>query len=216
MGPSNASSGTQTALTVSQSISQSSTAGYTTLVVNANETGTGSGNKLLQAWQFNGANRTVINNSGSLGIGIATPSASLHISGANNQSLLRVSSPSASSALFVSGSGNVGIGTSTPAGLIDIFQGGNSRILVKSDDGNVGIQQSSPAERIHITSDPATGKYLRIDAQSTNNPPVYLPDNPAKNIWGNSVDDYALGTPDYWMEIKLDGNIVLIPCYLPA
>jgi len=52
-------------------------------------------------------------NSASIG-GNFVPQARLHISGANADTLLRVSSPSATSALFVSGSGNVGIGTSTP------------------------------------------------------------------------------------------------------
>jgi hypothetical protein len=144
------------------------------------------------------------------------PAAKVHISGANADALFRVSSPSASAALFISGSGNVGIGTATPTGVIDVFQGGNSRILVKADDGFVGIQQPSPTERIHITSDPATSKYLRIDAaQATNPPPRYLPAVPAKEIYGQNADDFALGTPDYWMEIILNGNIVLIPCYLP-
>jgi hypothetical protein len=176
MGPVIASSGVQSLLVLSQSINQSSTAGYTTLVVNANQTGTGSGNKLLQAWQFNGVNQTVINNSGSLGIG-----------------------------------------TETPNGVIDVVQGGNSRILVTTDSGFVGLQQSSPAEYIHITSDPASTKYLQIDAaQASNPPPRYLPGVPAKEIYGQTADDFALGTPDYWMEIILNGNTVLIPCYSPA
>jgi hypothetical protein len=192
--------------------------GYTVLRLNATHAPTaGTGSKLLQTWEFGGNAQSVIDISGSLGIGTgSTPNARLFVSGANNQSLLRVSSPSASAALFISGSGNVGIGTETPTGVIDVFQGGNSRILVKADDGFVGIQQPSPTERIHITSDPATSKYLRIDAaQATNPPPRYLPAVPAKEIYGQSADDFALGTPDYWMEIILNGNIVLIPCYLP-
>jgi hypothetical protein len=56
-----------------------------------------------------------ITNAGNIGIGITTPSASLHISGASSANLLRVDSPASSSILFVSGSGNIGIGTNTPA-----------------------------------------------------------------------------------------------------
>ena len=81
--------------------------------------------------------------SGSLGIGTTTPSASLHISGANTDNLFRVSSPSATNALFVSGSGRVGVGTTTPRELLHVaggnialdgtrhidFGSGNSRII---------------------------------------------------------------------------------------
>ena len=139
------------------------------------------------------------------------------ITGSNNANLLRVSSPSASAALFISGSGNVGVGTATPAGLIDIFQGGNSRILVTTDNGFVGLQQSFPTEQIHITSDPVNGKYLQIDAGQTSNAPRQVVDSPATAIIGSAAGDSTvyLSEPRWWMEIKLDGNIVLIPCYQP-
>ena len=192
--------------------------GYTVLRVNATHASTaGTGSKLLQTWEFGGVRQSVIDISGSLGIGTgSTPNARLFVSGANNQSLLRVSSPSASAALFVQGDGNVGIGTETPTGVIDVFTGGNSRILVTAGSGFVGIQESSPAEYIHITSDPSGTKYIQIDAaQASNPPPRYVPGVPAKEIYGQTADDFALGTPDYWMEIKLNGNTVLIPCYLP-
>ena len=111
----------------------------------------------------------------------------------------------------------MGVGTETPTGVIDVFQGGNSRVLVTTDNGFVGLQQSSPAEYIHITSDPSSTKYLQIDAaQASNPPPRYLPTVPAKELYGQTADDYALGTPDYWMEIILNGNTVLIPCYTPG
>jgi hypothetical protein len=191
MGPVTGTSGTQTVLTISQSINQSSTAGYTTLVVNANETGTGSGNKLLQSWQFNGTDRTVINNSGSLGIGTTTPSAKLQITGSSSDVLFRVDTPaaSASGSLFVTGS------------------------------GRVGIQQINPSEYIHITSNPSSTRYIQIDAaQTSSSPPTYAPSsgNTVNKVYGNNINDDVLGTPDYWMEIKLNGNIVLIPCYTPG
>jgi hypothetical protein len=53
-------------------------------------------------------------NGGNVGVGLASPSASLHISGASSANLLRIDSPASSSILFVSGSGNVGIGTASP------------------------------------------------------------------------------------------------------
>jgi len=217
MGPITATSGIQSALVISQSINQSSTAGYTTLVVNANETATGSGNKLLQAWQFNGTNRTVINNSGSIGVGIDTPSASLHISGASNSNLLRIQSPASSSILFVTGSGRVGIGTDTPSQLFEVVTSGATKIIAGT---NVGIQTGSASEWIHLSSDPASSKYLRIDAAQTSLPPIMTSGQPAPNISVGSTGNPAvyLSEPNYWMEIKLGaagGGIVLIPCYLP-
>ena len=63
---------------------------------------------------------------GNFGIGLITPSASLHISGASSANLLRIDSPASSSILFVTGSGNVGIGTSTPAYTLDVS--GSARV----------------------------------------------------------------------------------------
>jgi hypothetical protein len=242
----------------------------------------------------------------------------VHISGANNQNLLRVSSPTNQNILFVTGSGIVGInttssvsflggnistftifqnsgsgngltpstglqvvnsGSSTSAqaaisivtvgdkfaslnigtsgsgtqnnywhlskrnsaashalnlynnnngsfsGPLFSFVGGGTSILgensqIRIDDANnmVGLQ-TTPSDWIHLSSIPASSKYLQIDAaQNSNNPPVYGPTsgNGVARVWGNNVDDYVLGTPDYWMEIKLSGNIVLIPCYVPS
>jgi hypothetical protein len=67
-----------------------------------------------------------ISNSGSVGIGTITPSASLHISGASSAALLRVDSPASSSILFVSGSGRIGMGTSSPTASLHIVDAGNN------------------------------------------------------------------------------------------
>jgi len=67
---------------------------------------------------YNGASTAEamrIKGSGNVGIGTSAPSAKLHVSGSNTDSLLLLASPGATSALFVSGSGNVGIGTTSPA-----------------------------------------------------------------------------------------------------
>ena len=58
--------------------------------------------------------------SGSVGISLSTPSASLHISGASSAALLQVDSPSLNNILFVTGSGRVGIGTNAPLVTLDI------------------------------------------------------------------------------------------------
>jgi len=84
-----------------------------------------SGNTYISTIKQQGDNLTLrdalyINGSGSVGIGTTSPTARLHISGANNGALLIASSSTAPSALFVSGSGNVGIGTATPTQRLDV------------------------------------------------------------------------------------------------
>lgn len=86
-------------------------------------------------------------NGGNLGIGLAAPSASLHISGASSANLLRIDSPASSSILFVSGSGRVGIGTSTPSSSLDVrgvlnvqvSSGGYISPLVIENTGNASV-----------------------------------------------------------------------------
>jgi hypothetical protein len=81
------------------------------------------------ALETSGSVRMFVSSSGNVGIGLITPSASLHISGASSAALLRVNSPASSSILYVSGSGNVGIGTSTPTGSLHIVDAGTSSTI---------------------------------------------------------------------------------------
>jgi hypothetical protein len=71
-------------------------------------------------FQLDGIDRIAIDNNGNLGLRALIPSATLHVSGASNASLLRVESPASSSILFVTGSGRVGINTLTPAYNLDV------------------------------------------------------------------------------------------------
>lgn len=59
------SSGTQQSVLINPTINQSSTAGYTALLVNPTETATGSGSNLLADFQVGGTSRTRIDNLGS-------------------------------------------------------------------------------------------------------------------------------------------------------
>ena len=93
--------------------------------------------------------------------------------------------------------------------------GENGQIQIDGANGLVGIQ-TTPSEWIHLSSDPASSKYLRIDATQTSNGPQQTPVPGTFNyVAGPGTDDAVLGLPNYWMEIKLDGNIVLVPCYVP-
>jgi hypothetical protein len=87
-----------------------------------------------------------------------------------------------------------------------------TQIQINDITGRVGLQ-TTPSDFIHLYSEPGTN-YLRIDATSVQAPPVNAAS--AKNGYGIIANDYFLAEPDYWMEIKLDANVVLIPCYLPA
>ena len=107
----------------------------------------------------------------------------------------------------------MGIGTGTPRALFEV----NDKIIAEAG-GNVGIQTTADYW-IHLSTDPGGGKHLNIDATQTSNPPAeYTPSGGStmNKVVGNISDSNVLGTPDYWMEIKLDGAVVLIPCYLPG
>jgi len=80
-----------------------------------------------------------------VGINTASPAASLHISGASSQGLLKIDSPTVNNILYVSGSGNVGISTNTSAYRLQIDASGSSNsslpLALTSIDANnrVGI-----------------------------------------------------------------------------
>jgi len=83
--------------------------GYSGFSLKTWAAGWGSGNAAL-----------TVSPTGYIGIGQATPSASLHISGASSATLLEIDSPAVNNILFVTGSGRVGIGTGTPTETLDI------------------------------------------------------------------------------------------------
>ena len=93
----------------------------------------------------------------------------------------------------------------------------NGTRRLRADATGVGVHVD-PAHWIHLSTDPGSSKYLNIDStQSSNSPLDYSPSggNTVNKVIGITQDSNVLGTPDYWMEIKLDGVIVLVPCYIP-
>ena len=158
------------------------------------------------------SNILFVTGSGNVGIGTNLPSAELHISGASIDSLLRVGSPTQANTLFITGSNRVGIGTGTPRALFEV----NDKIIAEAG-ANVGIQ-TVPTDWIHLSSDPASSKFLKIDAQQNVNSPLEEGDSPTIAIKGNSGTDNRkyLSEPYRWIEIKIyNDEIVLIPCYSP-
>jgi hypothetical protein len=170
-------------------------------------------NQNLQ-FETNGTVRMHISSSGNVGIGLTNPSARLYVSGAAVDGLLHVGSPTLANTLFVTGSGRVGIGTNTPSQLFEIVRSSNTKIVAGD---NVGIQTGTASEWIHLSSDPASSKYIRIDATQFSASPTEQNGTPDTAIGQSGNTSKYLTEPDYWIEIKLGaagGDIVLIPCYI--
>ena len=122
----------------------------------------GTGSKLLQTWEFGGNAQSVIDISGSLGIGTGSaPNARLFVSGANADNLFRVSSPSAANALFVSGSGFIGVGTTTPGVALDVVGGSirTSNTIFTSATQTNTIQLNTGTNLRFFSSSVETARY---------------------------------------------------------
>jgi hypothetical protein len=126
--------------------------GYSGFSLKTWAAGWGSGNAAL-----------TVSSTGYIGIGQATPSASLHISGASSAALLKIDSPAVNNILYVSGSGRVGIGTNNPQGAIHIAVSSSTPALVLSD---VGSPDTIPT--LQFRRGPLSAYSLQIDYPSNN------------------------------------------------
>jgi hypothetical protein len=120
------------------------------------------GGMLLRSW--NGSIFTTnvkITPTTEVGIGTTTPTAELHISGANADALLRVSSPAVNNILFVTGSGRVGIGTSNPGVTLDVVGGSirTSNTMFNSTTQTNTIQLSSATNLQFLSASVETARY---------------------------------------------------------
>jgi hypothetical protein len=100
------------------------------------------------------------------GMGIATPQAELHISGANNDSLFRIQSPASASIMFVTGSGLVGIGTATPTQKISVDTGNvgfTSGFGISWDSDTEWIRRAAASDQLQL----ATQNTVRLNIGST-------------------------------------------------
>ena len=186
--------------------------GYIVLRLNATHATTaGTGSKLLQSWEFGGTRLSVMDLSGSLGIGTGSaPPAKLFISGANAQSLLQIASPSSSSILSVSGSGYIGIGIASPAarlhisgasanGLFEIDSPAVNNIIYVSGSGNVGIGTNLPSADLHI-SGASADSLLRVGSPTDSN---------ILFITGSGRVGIGTTTPDSKLHVSSNGGYQL-------
>jgi hypothetical protein len=115
---------------------------------------------------------------GNIGIGTSVPSASLHISGSSNSTLLEIDSPAVNNILYVSGSGNVGIGTSTPTSTLHVK--GLTTVYASS---SFKVENSTTSGSFKVTD---TGKlFLAVnnsigynEPQTTNSASMYIYEGP--------------------------------------
>lgn len=119
---------------------------------------------------------------GNVGVGISTPSASLHISGSSSNTLLQVGSPASANAFFVSGSGRVGIGTSNPTATLSVSgsfnvvtPGGASSITLLGDNNHGRIFKILNTDSTNTTfgfgfgsySDGGSNRYIELFGENT-------------------------------------------------
>jgi hypothetical protein len=84
---------------------------------------------------------------------------------------------------------------------------------VRMDNTGVGVH-TDPSAHIHLSTDPATSKWLRIDATRNALAPDERNNGAPDTGVGSLVNNGKyLAEPNYWMEIYLGTNKVLVPCY---
>jgi hypothetical protein len=84
---------------------------------------------------------------------------------------------------------------------------------VRMDNTGVGVH-TDPSAHIHLSTDPATSKWLRIDATRNALAPDERNNGAPDTGVGSLVNNGKyLAEPNYWMEIYLGTVKVLVPCY---
>ena len=85
---------------------------------------------------------------------------------------------------------------------------------VRMDNTGVGVH-TDPSAHIHLSTDPATSKWLRIDATRSALAPDERNNGAPDTGVGSLVNNGKyLAEPNYWMEIYLGTVKVLVPCYI--
>lgn len=112
---------------------------------------------VVQIKNTSGLPALYVKSSGAVGIGTATPSTKLQISGSSGSALLQIDSDSNSNIVFVSGSGNIGIGNPIPTNKLDVEGIIGAGIL--SGSGELRSYQSTNLYVSVKTSSPKSGLF---------------------------------------------------------
>lgn len=131
-----------------------------------------------------------------LGIGTASPLASLHVYNAATGDILRIDDETApdTTPFLINQDGNVGIGTNNPLQKLQV----NGSVILASS-GNVGIGTLTALAKTHIYH-AGTGDILRIDDQTA-------PDTSPFLI--NQDGNVGIGTNNPIVPLQISGNVTL-------
>jgi hypothetical protein len=158
---------------------------------------TNASNFTIEDTSYSTARFQISHTSGLVGINTTSPNARLHISGANNEALLIVSSSTAPSALFVSGSGNVGIGTTTPTRVLYV----SSSVWDNTTGGGVVIENSNTVGS-GLTLKPSNS----VVTNGSNGWAIYA-GGPGAAISDGNLGFWAHGTNEARLVIQRAGNV---------
>lgn len=174
--------------------------GSTTAIfgVTSNQTELYARNNKIGIWGSGGGTNYLYCDTGNFGIGIGavTPSARLYVSGANNATLLRVSSPSNDSILFVSGNSYIGIGTTSPTQKLQVSGS------VYLEGANCYLYLRDTSTKIY------EGSGLTLDSGASDRPiKFYI--NGAEKMRVNTTGNVGIGTTAPNAKLDVNGDVIV-------
>ena len=81
-------------------------------------------------------------------------------------------------------------------------------LVLQPEAGDVGIATTSPQAKLHVAGT------VRID--STSSQPNTVAHNVELLYTNTATDNIAMGEPDVWLQININGTVYAIPAYAPA
>jgi hypothetical protein len=81
-------------------------------------------------------------------------------------------------------------------------------LVLQPEAGNVGVATTSPQAKLHVAGT------VRID--STSSQPNTVAHNVELLYTNTAIDNVAMGEPDVWLQININGTVYAIPAYAPA
>jgi hypothetical protein len=81
-------------------------------------------------------------------------------------------------------------------------------LVLQPEAGNVGVATTSPQAKLHVAGT------VRID--STSSTPNSLGGSVDTLLTNTATDNIAMGVPDTWLQIDINGTVYAIPVYEPA